>query len=49
MQAIERWELVTELVQKREEFLGKLEKFEKAASDPNRFFEKGKYQYTYMK
>ena len=38
--AIERWELVTELVQKREEFLGKLEKFERAASDPNRFFEK---------
>ncbi|CAG2201817.1 unnamed protein product [Mytilus edulis] len=39
-EAIERWELATELVQKREDFLGKLEKFERAASDPNRFFEK---------
>ncbi|XP_052099414.1 coiled-coil domain-containing protein 87-like isoform X1 [Mytilus californianus] len=39
-EAIERWELATELIQKREEFLGKLEKFERAASDPNRFFEK---------
>lgn len=39
-EAIERWELVTELIQKREELLGKLEKFERAASDPNRFFEK---------
>ena len=40
-QAIERWEKVTELVLKREDLLAKLEKFERAASDPNRFFEKG--------
>ena len=42
-QAIERWEKVTELVLKREDLLAKLEKFERAASDPNRFFEKGTY------
>nr|XP_011442355.2 coiled-coil domain-containing protein 87 isoform X8 [Crassostrea gigas] len=40
-EAIERWEKVTELILKREDLLAKLEKFERAASDPNRFFEKG--------
>ncbi|XP_048734506.1 coiled-coil domain-containing protein 87-like isoform X3 [Ostrea edulis] len=40
-EAIDRWEKVTELILKREELLAKLEKFERAASDPNRFFEKG--------
>lgn len=40
-QAIDRWEKVTELILKREDLLAKLEKFERAASDPNRFFEKG--------
>lgn len=39
--AIERWEKVTELIMKRETLLGKLEHFERTASDPNRFFEKG--------
>ncbi|KAL4227253.1 Coiled-coil domain-containing protein 87 [Mactra antiquata] len=39
--AIERWEKVASLIIKREELLVKLEKFERNASDPNRFFEKG--------
>ncbi|XP_053405914.1 uncharacterized protein LOC123566374 isoform X2 [Mercenaria mercenaria] len=40
-EAIEQWEKVTDLVLKREALLVKLEKFERMASDPNRFFEKG--------
>lgn len=40
-EAIDHWEKVTQLILKREELLVKLEKFERAASDPNRFFEKG--------
>lgn len=40
-EAIEQWEKVTELILKREALLVKLEKFERMASDPNRFFEKG--------
>lgn len=40
-EAITRWEKITELILKREELLSKLEKFERAASDPNRFFQKG--------
>ncbi|KAK3097621.1 hypothetical protein FSP39_011468 [Pinctada imbricata] len=40
-EAIDRWERATDLILKREEFLGKLERFEREASDPNRFFEKG--------
>ncbi|XP_061173922.1 coiled-coil domain-containing protein 87-like isoform X3 [Saccostrea echinata] len=40
-EAIEHWEKVTDLILKREDLLAKLEKFERAASDPNRFFEKG--------
>lgn len=40
-EAIENWEKVTQLILKREELLVKLEKFERMASDPNRFFEKG--------
>ncbi|XP_052796425.1 coiled-coil domain-containing protein 87-like isoform X2 [Mya arenaria] len=40
-QAIELWEAVTSKILRREELLVKLEKFERSASDPNRFFEKG--------
>ncbi|XP_052280455.1 coiled-coil domain-containing protein 87-like isoform X2 [Dreissena polymorpha] len=40
-EAIERWEKVTQMILRREELLVKLEKFERTASDPNRFFEKG--------
>jgi len=43
LQAIDQWERVTVLILQREELLVKLEKFERVASDPNRFFEKGKY------
>ena len=43
LQVIERWEKITDLILKREELLSKLEKFERAASDPNRFFQKGWY------
>lgn len=37
------WEKATEMILKREELVGKLEKFERLASDPNRFFEKGRW------
>lgn len=47
-QAIDRWEKVTELILKREDLLAKLEKFERAASDPNRFFEKGSYLHIFF-
>lgn len=40
-EVIERWEKITDLILKREELLSKLEKFERSASDPNRFFQKG--------
>ncbi|OWF43108.1 coiled-coil domain-containing protein 87-like isoform X5 [Mizuhopecten yessoensis] len=40
-EVIDRWEKVTEFILKREDLLAKLEKFERNASDPNRFFEKG--------
>ncbi|XP_050401287.1 coiled-coil domain-containing protein 87, partial [Patella vulgata] len=40
-QAIYHWEKVTAQILKRENLLEKLEKFERKASDPNRFFEKG--------
>lgn len=40
-QAVDEWERVTDLIQQRELLLTRLEKFERLASDPNRFFEKG--------
>ena len=40
-QAIESWERVTEIILQRENLIAKLENFERLASDPNRFFEKG--------
>ncbi|ESP00590.1 hypothetical protein LOTGIDRAFT_157869 [Lottia gigantea] len=40
-EAIDHWEHVTESILKRETLIEKLEKFERKASDPNRFFEKG--------
>ncbi|OCT88725.1 hypothetical protein XELAEV_18017355mg [Xenopus laevis] len=40
-QAISQWEKVTELIKKREKLLAELETFERTASDPNRFFQKG--------
>ena len=39
-QAMDRWEETTDLILEREILLEKLEKFERKASDPNRFFEK---------
>ena len=47
IQAIDRWELIAELVLQREGLLEKLEKFERAASDPNRFFHKEGKKSTY--
>ena len=41
MQALEEWEESCDLILQREQQLAKLEKFERLASDPNRFFEKG--------
>ena len=40
-QAIDSWEEATDLVVQREALINKLENFERLASDPNRFFEKG--------
>ncbi|KAI0237485.1 Coiled-coil domain-containing protein 87 [Lamellibrachia satsuma] len=40
-QAVDEWERVTDLIQQRELLLTRLEKFERLASDPNRFFERG--------
>ena len=40
-QAIDDWEDAADLIIAREEAMAKLEKFERLASDPNRFFEKG--------
>jgi len=39
--AIESWERITEIILQRENLIAKLENFERLASDPNRFFEKG--------
>ncbi|CAH2277403.1 Hypothetical predicted protein [Pelobates cultripes] len=40
-QAMEMWEKAVNIIQKREEILAELEQFEREASDPNRFFQKG--------
>lgn len=40
-EAIEEWEASTQLILQREAMVAKLENFERVASDPNRFFEKG--------
>lgn len=45
LQAIDCWEWVTNLILRRETVLEKLEKFERKASDPNRFFERGELNY----
>ena len=41
LQVISAWESATELIVRREELMVMLENFERVASDPNRFFEKG--------
>ncbi|XP_012942801.1 coiled-coil domain-containing protein 87 isoform X2 [Aplysia californica] len=46
-EAIERWELIAELILQRESLLTRLEKFERQASDPNRFFHKGSKKSSY--
>ncbi len=40
-QAIAAWEQAARLIQKRELLLSRLEDFEREASDPNRFFQRG--------
>lgn len=40
-QAIAAWEQAARLIQKRELLLSRLEDFERKASDPNRFFQRG--------
>ena len=42
MQSLASWEVATEVILERESLMTKLEDFERAASDPNRFFVKGK-------
>ncbi|XP_022100889.1 coiled-coil domain-containing protein 87-like isoform X2 [Acanthaster planci] len=39
--AIDAWELATEVILQREAILARLETFERLASDPDRFFQKG--------
>ncbi len=41
LQAIEAWETATELILQREAILTRLETFERLASDPDRFFQRG--------
>ncbi|XP_031563781.1 coiled-coil domain-containing protein 87-like [Actinia tenebrosa] len=41
LNALSAWEVATEAVLQRESLLTKLEDFERKASDPNRFFERG--------
>ncbi|XP_046358594.2 coiled-coil domain-containing protein 87-like [Haliotis rufescens] len=40
-EVMEKWESAADLILKREALMEKLENFERRASDPNRFFEKG--------
>ncbi|XP_057308857.1 coiled-coil domain-containing protein 87-like isoform X2 [Hydractinia symbiolongicarpus] len=40
-ESLKHWEDVTSLIVEREGYMAKLEHFERTASDPNRFFEKG--------
>lgn len=41
MQAVDEWDDAADMIVEREKVIAKLEKFERLASDPNRFFEKG--------
>ena len=41
MQAVDEWDDAADMIVEREKIIAKLEKFERLASDPNRFFEKG--------
>lgn len=41
IQVVETWGQVSELIAEREVLMASLESFERSASDPNRFFEKG--------
>ena len=43
-QAIVSWEAATQAILERENLITKLEDFERTASDPNRFFEKGLFR-----
>ena len=43
-QALTFWEIATEVILDRESLMTKLEDFERTASDPNRFFSKGKFR-----
>jgi hypothetical protein len=40
-QVLQQWEIAVKLILAREALIIKLEDFERLASDPNRFFEKG--------
>lgn len=46
-QALKMWEKAITLIKRREKILAKLEIFERAASDPNRFFHRGKLWWVY--
>ena len=41
LQAVDEWDDAADMIVEREKIIAKLEKFERLASDPNRFFEKG--------
>merc|ERR1712013_412172 len=40
-EVVDHWESVTDLIIQREDLMSNLECFERSASDPNRFFQKG--------
>lgn len=44
---ISSWESAAECILQREDMISALEKFERVASDPNRFFEKGIFLILY--
>ena len=47
LKVVEAWDSITKLIVERENWMAKLEAFERNASDPNRFFEKGFYPFLF--
>lgn len=47
LQSLVVWEIATEAVLERESLMTKIEDFERTASDPNRFFVKGNFEFSF--
>ena len=47
LQSLVVWEIATEAVLERESLMAKIEDFERTASDPNRFFVKGNFEFHF--